>query len=308
MLSNSLNAAHVACHAWGVGLVLALLATVGGCRSLGKQPVAENVVEARQMSLRGLDAMQRGQHQEAEQLFAAAIKTCPVDERARRNYADLLWKRGEYGQAVKQMEEAVRLSGGDAGLLVQLGQMQLARGEHEAARQSAERAVAADRQRAAAWALLADTQRVALDLDRALASYHRALSLEEFQPHVQLAVADIYHQQNKPQRALATLSALADRYGPGQVPTHVLVKQGTTFKQLERFDDAAQSLATALAQSGAHPDVNILYELADAQARAGDPANARLTLGIALQQAPQHGPSLQLLTALDASMANTTWR
>lgn len=308
MLSNSLTSALTAFRAASVAFGLALLTTAGGCRSLGKQPVAENVVEAREMSLRGLDAMQRGRHEEAEQLFAAAIKTCPVDERARRNYADLLWKRGEYGQAVKQMEEAVRLSGGDAGLLVQLGQMQLARGEHEAARQSAERAIAADRQRAAAWALLGDTQRVALELDRALASYHRALSLEEFQPHVQMAVAEIYHQQNKPQRALATLSALADRYGPGQVPTHVLVKQGVTLKQLSRYDDAAETLSTAIAQSGNQPDIQVLYELADAQVRAGEQANAVLTLRAALQQAPQHSPSQQLLLTLESGAASTMWR
>lgn len=308
MLSNSLTSALTALRAASVALGLALLTTAGGCRSLGKQPVAENVVEAREMSLRGLDAMQRGRHEEAEQLFAAAIKTCPVDERARRNYADLLWKRGEYGQAVKQMEEAVRLSGGDAGLLVQLGQMQLARGEHEAARQSAERAVAADRQRAAAWALLGDTQRVALDLDRALASYHRALSLEEFQPNVQEAVAELYHQQNKPQRALATLSALADRYGPGQVPTRVLVKQGVTLKQLNRYDDAAEMLSTAIAQSGNQPDIQVLYELADAQVRAGEQANAVLTLRAALQQAPQHYPSQQLLLTLETGAGNGMWR
>jgi hypothetical protein len=44
----------------------------------------------------------------------------------------------------------------------------------------------------------------------------------------------------------------------------------------------------------------LLYQLAEAQMLAGDPANARMALSQALVLAPQHGPSLRLQTQLDA--------
>lgn len=301
MLSKPLTPALPLHRLCGAALVAASLL---GCRSMCKQPVSENVVEARQMSLQALDAMQRGQHEDAERLFAQAIAVCPVDERARRNYADLLWQRGEHAQAVKQMEEAVRLSGGDAALLVQLGQMQLARGEVEKASGYAQRAVAADRQSATAWALLGDTQRATHADEQALASYHRALSLSEFFPHVQMQVADIYRLQGKPQRALATLTALEDRYGIGQAPPEVLLAQGRALKQLGRLDDAAQTISTAIARGSTTPDS--FYELAEAQAQIGDIVNARLALGAALEQSPDHAKCLQLREALNAQAGHAS--
>jgi tetratricopeptide (TPR) repeat protein len=265
--------------------------------------VAENVVEARQISLRGLEAMQQGRDEDAEKLFAHALAVCPVDERARCRYADLLWKRGQHGQAVKQMEEAVRLSGGDAGLLVQLGQMQFARGEHDRAGECASKAIKADRHLASAWALLGDTQRAAIQPDAALASYHKALSLQEFNPPVQLAVAEIYRSQNKPQRSLATLAALEDRYTTEPPPIDLLLSRALALKQLGRYDDAAQTLTTAIARGATSADV--FCELADAQLQSGDPTNARLSLAAALEVTPAHARSRQMLATLQRSGART---
>lgn len=304
MLSNTFTPAQLLLRVFGAALAATCLF---GCRSMCKQPVSENVVQARQMSLQGLESLQRGNHEDAEAMFAKAIAICPVDERARKNYADLLWQRGEHAQAVKQMEEAVRLSGGDAALLVQLGQMQLARGETEKATTYALRAVSADRQSASAWALLGDTQRAAHADEEALSSYHRALSLNDFFPHVQMQVADIYRAQGKPQRALATLTALEDHYGIGQAPVEVLLAQGMAMKQLGRFDDAARTFTAAIARGATNADS--FYELAEAQMQNGDVVNARLALTAALEQSPNDARSLQLRAALKAPpQANTRLR
>ena len=63
---------------------------LGGCASLWKSPVGENVVSARQLSLRGVDAMQREEWDEAESLFRKALRACPTDERAHRCFAEIL--------------------------------------------------------------------------------------------------------------------------------------------------------------------------------------------------------------------------
>ena len=57
--------------------------------------MAENVVTSRQLSLRGMEAVQQGNWELAETRFASAVEACPVDERARCRYAETLWQRGE---------------------------------------------------------------------------------------------------------------------------------------------------------------------------------------------------------------------
>jgi len=274
-----------------------LLGVTTGCRSLSRQPIAENVVQSRQMAMLAMEAMQHGRYDEAEQLFADSIKTCPVDERARCRYAELLWRRGQHDAALKQMQEAVRLSAGDPTLRVQLGQMHLALGNTQPAQAEAERAVAADRHNASAWCLLADTQRAAGQFEAALASYHRALSIEPFYPHAQMSAAAVYRQMGRPQRALATLAALEERYGPGQVPVELFVLPGVTLKELGRYADAVRMLTTAIARGSELPDT--YYELADAQILAGDQVSARLSVAAALEQDPTHEPSLRLRNALE---------
>jgi Tfp pilus assembly protein PilF len=277
---------------YGVNVTLLLLLASGGCKSLSKQPVAENVVHSRQMSLQALEALQHKRYDDAELLFAKAIETCPVDERARYHYADLLWRRGDHEGAIKQMSEAARLSAGEPSVVVNLGQMYLARGDAQRARLQAERAVQADRNNPQAWALLGDTQRAAGVLDDALASYHRALSLQEVFPHVQISVAEVYRLQHKPQRALATLAALQDRYRADQVPAELLVQEGLALRDLGRHGDAAQVFATAINRGSQLAET--YYQLALAQAETGDFINARLSVTAGLELSPQHVPSQRL--------------
>src|ERR1051326_2825708 len=119
------------CHASGRPCPAAFAAALScvviitsGCRALRGHKVSdENIAAARQLSLQGMDAQQRGQWDRAEILFAAAILKCPSDERARYGYAEALWQRGAWQKAVEHMEEAVRLSGSDPERLVRLGQM-----------------------------------------------------------------------------------------------------------------------------------------------------------------------------------------
>jgi tetratricopeptide (TPR) repeat protein len=261
----------------------------------------EAITAARQMSLQGIDAQQRGQWDQAETLFASAVARCPRDERARGCYAESLWQRGATDEAISHMEEAARLSGHDPQRLVQLGQMYRSRGELHRAGQQAERAIAADPQLAAAWALQGEVLQAQGKRSEALASFHRALSYQEHYPEVQLAIAEIYSQENRPQRALATLHALAAHYPPGQGPIEVLVREGFALRQLGRHHDAARTLARAAEQG--NPSAELLYELATAQIAAGDHAAARLAVAAGLDREPHHAGCLALQADLGAPSA-----
>lgn len=288
------RAGHGLC---GVLCCWLVVASGSGCRALRCADTADaSLAGARRLSLQAFDAQQRGEWQQAEALFATAIAQCPTDERARHGYAESLWQRGDRDQAVAHMEEAVRLSGKHPERLVQLGGMYLQRGEPQRAADQANQAIASNPQLAGAWALRGQVQEALDQQEAALASFHRALALRESYPEVQLATAAIYARQNRPQRALATLQALADTYQPGEVPADVLTQEAFACRALGRHSDAAAKLAQATERGPASAD--LYYELAQSYVQAGDAAAAWQTVQAALARDPAHASSLALAQQL----------
>ena len=259
----------------GVGLTFGL----AGCATLKHNPVPDNVVDARQFSLSGIDAMQRHEWEKAEGLFVKAIDTCPADERAHQQYSEVLWHRDARAAAIAHLERSVALSGGDPHRRVRLGEMYLAQGQTDQAWEQVEAAIESQRKLASAWALRGDILRKQRRLEEAVVNYHRALSSQPQYGHVQLAVAAVYREMNRPRRALATLEVLATQYPPSEVPQEVLLQQGLALKAMDRYDDAVMMLATA-AQQG-EPTLEVLYHLGEARLAAGDTAKARLALILA---------------------------
>lgn len=280
-----------------VGLLAGLATLFNGCRAFRCQEISvEKLAAARQASLLGIEAQQRGQWDQAEAQFASAVQQAPKDERARACYAEALWQRGAQEAAIAQMEEAVRLSGHDPNRRVQLGNMFLARGEYHRALVQADRAIASNRQEATAWALRGHALLAQGHRTDALAAYHRTLSLEEHNPEVQLAIAAVYRQQNRPQRALATLQALAANYPSGETPTEVLLQEGLAYRDLGRYHDAARTLGVAVTRGT--PTSALWYELARTRLLADDVPGARLASNTALALEPGHAGCLALLDEL----------
>jgi tetratricopeptide (TPR) repeat protein len=289
---------------WICLVVTSCFCSLLGCAAIRQGADSEDVIIARQMSLRGLDSLQQGKPDEAEAWFANAIKTNAVDDEAHMHYAELLWQRDQHDAAIDHLERAVTLSGGDATLVVRLGEMYLARGDAERAWRQAEGAIQSDRQLACAWALRGDVRRSQGRLSEALADYHRSLSYVDHCPHVQLALASIYREQNRPRRALSTLDSLAEQYPPDGRPQDLLIEQGLALKALGRHENAVSLLAQAV-QRG-NPSTELLFHLAEAQLLAGDMTNARLALVAALAQEPTHGPSNQLRGKIDEQQQRLT--
>jgi tetratricopeptide (TPR) repeat protein len=267
-----------------------------GCAGLANRWQRNDVVAARQIAQRGMDALDARQWQRAESLFAEAVKVCPVDERVRWRYADALWRRGAWDEAIEHMREASRLSGDDPELLVRLGEMYLQRGELIQATDLADRVLRSGRETAAAYRLRGDV------LDRqghwreALASYHRAISMENPYPEVQIAIARLYYQHGQPQRALSTLQGLAAAYPRGEEPPEVLFWQGLAYRGLGRYENAVKHLAMAEARDP--QSAQLLYHLAEARFLAGDMAAALRTVERAVEIDPGHKAAQRLKTSI----------
>ena len=286
---------------WCIGLSVVVAA---GCQSLSRRgPTSSEVISCRRQVQRGLEAVERGDRDGAQLAFQGAVDTCPEDERARQQYAESLWNQGGGEDAILQMEEAVRLSGDSPALLVRLGQMYLAMGDLDSAWQRAEWANAVKPMLASAWALRGDIEQRRGALNNALASYHRALSYQPNYPPVQLAVARIYHQLNRPQRALVTLQTLADQTVPGNEPAELAYLEGLAFKSLGRYEDAIRSLIAANQQGPQTPE--LLYQLGEAKLLAGDPDAAQRAAHAALSLQSWHQPSRQLLVRIQQQRQRT---
>ncbi len=116
-----------------IAFACCILEMQSGCRVLRRRAERAELDNARQLSLRGTDALDRDRYQDAELLFAEALQNCPNDERAQWGYAQTLWQRGATESAIEHMREAIRLSGKNAEYRVRLGEMYLAIGELQSA-------------------------------------------------------------------------------------------------------------------------------------------------------------------------------
>lgn len=277
-----------------------LCLAVTGCRMPNlRGPVPEALAASREMSQRGIGALESGRQPEAETLLARAVKTCPTDPDARGGYARALWQRGAKAEAIEQLEEAARLNAEDPEIRLRLAEWYLVVGRAEAAASAADQAIALNPKLAGGWAMRGRILRAAGNPHQALADFHRALGYAPGDRQILLEVAELYRQLNQPERALQTLHTLADAYTPGEEPQNVLFLQGMAYVALGRPDDGVESFSAAAIRNKLTPE--ILYRLAEAQWLAGRPGQATLALQQALTLEPQHQPSRELLTRIEVA-------
>ncbi len=276
-------------------LLLAILLGISGCRVLRGDTSNKSLVTARQLSLRGADALQRSRDQDAELLFSQALALSPLDERAQWGYAMTLWQRGDKQKATQHMSEALRLSGRNPEYAIQLGEMYQELGDYAAAKKLGLDVLSGNRNHARAWALLGDTHRSAGEWVDSLECYHRALLIRSDYPKVQVAIAELYRRQGKPERALATLDRMADLHGAVRDdPEHMLFR-GLVFADLNRPQEAAALLARA-SERLPTGQLDRHLEILNTQYRMGELVQARMTLG---RLASEHSQDPRVQAAKD---------
>lgn len=249
-------------------------------------PVSEEMAACRQFAQRGQGAIEQGNWQAAEVLFAQAIKAYPEDATARRHYADVLWRRGAQREALLQAEEALRLAGDDAAIAVQVGEMHLAMGRLDDAHRLANAALDAQPQAGPAWALRARVAAREGQLETALADVHRALEYSPGDRPLLLESAELYRAMGRPGHALAALGALRETYAEGEEPARVPYLEGLALAALGRHSDAVD--AYLLAMDRQTPTANLLARLAEAQLQAGNVERAAHSAQQALSLEPSH--------------------
>jgi tetratricopeptide (TPR) repeat protein len=255
---------------------------------------------SRQLSQRGISALEKNDWDKGESLLAQAIKACPTDAEPHRHYAEALWHRGARDEALAQMREAMRLSGEDPSLTVRAGEMCLESGRTDEAAKLAEDAIDLSPRLACAWCLRGDVSQVRGQTDEALADALRGLEYQRDDRKLLMLAAELYRQQGRPERAIGVLEALRDGYAAGEEPPRVLYLQGLAFAALGRFDDAAEAYAVAVARE--RPSADLLFALADAQLRAGRPLQANAAIQQALAIDPGHTASRALAAQVDLAL------
>lgn len=283
-------------------MILLLVGSEVGCRAFRGTPTNKPLVSARQLSLRGADALQRDRYSDAELLFSQALAQSPLDERAHWGYATTLWNRGDKEQATFHMSEALRLSGKNPEYAIRLGEMYLESGKNEKAKQIALDVLSANRNHAQAWALLGDTHRASSETHDALECYHRALLIRSDYPRVQLSIAELYRTTQRPERSLSTLDHMADLHPEvSEQPEHML-QRGLTFADLKRPQEATMLLAKASERLPSELWQRQI-QVAETQYRLGELVQARITLGRVLAEHSNDSEVLRVKGSLDESFA-----
>ncbi|MCE5301794.1 MAG: tetratricopeptide repeat protein [Planctomycetaceae bacterium] len=263
-----------------IGVFCSLAMLAAGCRLPGRDgPVPASLADCRRLAQQGAVALDRGDQPKAETLLSQAVEVCPVDAEARMHYAEALWRRGARQEAIAQLEEATRLTAEDASLWVRLAEMHLTVGQPELARSNAERALSLDAKLPSAWAIRGRVLRADGRLDEALADDLHALGYTPNDRALLAEIADLHRQLNQPDRALQTLQTLADTYPSNEEPSRVLYEIGLAQTALGRYDDAAESFASAAARGGSSPELvarlNEVRRLAGRSVQAAETACQR---------------------------------
>ena len=253
----------------------------------------QKLIDARRHSGMGFQKIHNGSWEDAEELFEQALDKSENDERAHWGLAESYWNRGKTILAVEHMEQAVRLSAGDPKMVQRLGRMYLDMGRLEDAKSHSLWALESERDSAEAWALYGDCLHAAAGtadpdhpaLQPALAAYHRALALQPDYPKVQQTAAEIYLQQQRYDRVLATLDRLHDTHGIDAASARVDLLRGIALKQEGRTDDAKVSFRRAVTKDASDPDP--LIELASLELKDSQVEKARSALQQAAEIAPE---------------------
>ncbi len=268
-----------------------------GCRAISRYHEKQQSIAARGLSRQGLKAMHEGDWDTAETMFGDALDISSGDDDAHRGIAEALWNRDEYVDAISHMEQAVRVSANDPKHVQRLGEMYLHVGRVDEAIDQGTIALQAERQSPEAWVLRGDCLYAKSDYGKALAAYHRALSIQPDLHKAQIQAAEIYSRQGRHDRVLASMDRLADATESRLVPARADVLRGIAMNELGLPNAAREHFLTAASKEPTNATPQVM--LATTQLRLGDFAGARESLTRAIKIDPSIANDRELMGRLE---------
>ena len=249
-----------------------------GCQTLS--PFAERtkakIVSARSWTNGGLEAMQSGHLQRAQGFFKRAAEQHPTDFRNRANLARAHFQSGEIENAIQEMEAAVELSGNDPWMTVELGQMYLAKGDLNMARQQADSAIAKVHNFVPGYTLLGQVSRHAGEYDQSLAYLHKAASLDPSDLDVPIELVKTYRSNNEPRKALAAIDQLLARYPVDSQAEQAILAKVDILTELDQHSTAIATLRQVMREQ--KPTAAVATKLVKLQLEVGKLTQARETI------------------------------
>jgi tetratricopeptide (TPR) repeat protein len=255
--------------------VFFLLAILNGCHWGGTlKPITPSQILSGERSRLGIAAMERGDLAEAEKRLEEAVKLSKKDIAHRRHYADALWQCGKYEDALRQLNEAIKLGGtDDVSLHISLAEKHLILNRPSIAFQHANIAIRLAPHEYKGWALrgkagwfLATGQQTEQQLDelpekvqqymvQARNDYYRALSFSPNNRDLLPELAAVQMICRQPEHALATWQNLQDLFPKGAEPADLLRGKAEALIALQRFDEAIHCLHTAYQREPERPEI-----------------------------------------------------
>jgi tetratricopeptide (TPR) repeat protein len=252
-------------------LLFLLLIFLNGCHWGGAlKPITPSQILSGERSRLGIAAMERGDLAEAEKRLEEAVKLNKKDIAHRRHYADALWQRGKYEDALEQLNEAIKRGGTeDTSLHISLAEKHLLLNRPSTAYQHANAAIRLAPQEYKGWALrgkagwfLATGQQsddsaenIQQRMVQARNDYYRALSFSPNNRDLLPELAAVQMICRQPEHALATWQNLQDLFPKGTEPADLLRGKAEALIALQRFDEAIQCLHTAHQREPERPEI-----------------------------------------------------
>ncbi len=194
-----------------------------GClHRLKTRPLTPGIVQSRELCREASTAMELGQWDDAEKKMERAVKLNPKETDIRRHYAEVLWQQGKHKESLRQLDEATKIGkkegNEDETLSLSIAEKLLILGQTDGASRFAKKAIDLAPGGYKGWALHGKAE-----FDQGENLLQRGKE-EQAHKHYQRATADYY-------RALALLAPGA--YETAEILSELAVLQ-TKMKQPQR--------------------------------------------------------------------------
>ncbi len=286
-----------------VSLVAIVLSSLTGCRLFSPRVTLETLTTAAEIERRGDQLYKSGEYKAAADRFEEAAAMVTSDQLVRRKLADTYWAENRYNAAIASMRTAIKLANPvfDREIrqewFVRLAEMYLDVGNVDRALHWVDRAIEENPQMLPARIVRGSIFARVQSYKAALEDYHYALSLmaEETSAErvrVEIEVARIYSQEQRPHRVLAMTSAIDPRTLQPTQAIDVHLIRAMALRDRQRFADAVRELQQILVLDANHAQAH--FVLASTYWQQGDIVRAQSSLAEVFRLNPNHPAALRL--------------